>query len=106
MGGLEAVLATLPYGAGGTLVFLAVRLAVSSRKVAAAGDLRLADADKRYRDEVADHERTQAALDEERQRRRKAEDDLGHMVAEIRVLKEHVQRLERQVAVLTEQIHG
>lgn len=91
---LETLPAAAPYGAAGALVFLALRFAFSARKVAADGDVR-------YKAEVADHERTQTVLDEERTRRRMVEDELGKMAAAVRRLEEKVAGLERQVAAFT-----
>jgi septal ring factor EnvC (AmiA/AmiB activator) len=90
---LEILPAAAPYGAAGALVFLALRFAWSARKVSA-------EADARYRAEVADHERTQAALDAERAVRRRLEDELGKMASAMRRLEEKVAELQRQVAAL------
>ena len=88
---LDTLPAAAPYGAATALVFLALRFAFSARKVSAESDVR-------YRAEVADHERTQAALDDEREKRRRVEDELGKMAAAVRRLEEKVAGLERQVA--------
>lgn len=91
---LESLPAAAPYGAATALVFLALRFAFSARKVAA-------DADARYKAEVVDHTRTEAALDDEREKRRRVEDELGKMSAAVRRLEEKVAGLERQVAAFT-----
>ncbi len=91
---VEWLPAVAPYGAAGSLVFLALRFAFSARKVAS-------DVDARYRAEVVDHDRTQRALDDERARRRKVEDELGKMSAAVQRLEEKVAGLEMQVAKLT-----
>jgi len=94
MDGLQEILpAAAPYTAAAALVLLALRLAFSARRVSA-------ESDARYRAEVADHERTQAALDDERRKRRSLEDELGKMAAAFRRLEEKVADLERQVAAL------
>lgn len=43
-------------------------------------------ADSRYHDEVKDHERTQQTLDDERDKRRKAEDEASKLTAKLRRL--------------------
>jgi hypothetical protein len=91
MDGWDSILTSLP-GVGGYGAFAAV-VVVSIRM--------LIKADSRYHAEVADHERTQTALDDERDRRRKAEDDLGAMALEVRDLRDQVFTLQRQVAALT-----
>jgi polyhydroxyalkanoate synthesis regulator phasin len=91
---LETLPAAAPYGAAGALVFLALRFAFSARKVAS-------DVDTRYRAEVADHERTQKVLDDERALRRQLQDEMGNMAAAMRRLEEKVAGLEQQVAKLT-----
>jgi tRNA threonylcarbamoyladenosine modification (KEOPS) complex Cgi121 subunit len=58
-------------------------------------------ADSRYRAEVADHEATQKALDEERRARRKAEDQHGEVLREVAGLRDQIRRLEHQVAALS-----
>jgi septal ring factor EnvC (AmiA/AmiB activator) len=57
-------------------------------------------ADARYKAEVADHEVTQKALDEERASRRKVEDNLAQVLREVARLRDEIQRLERQIAAL------
>lgn len=91
---LETLPAAAPYGAATALVFLALRFAFSARRAAA-------DVDARYKAEVGDHERTNLALDAERDKRRRLEDELGKMGAAMRRLEEKVAGLELQVTKLT-----
>ena len=90
---LETLPGVAPYGAAGALVFLALRFAFSARKVAS-------DVDVRYRAEVADHERTQKTLDDERDKRRRLEDEMGKMATAMRRLEGKVADLEHEVAKL------
>lgn len=91
MDGWDSILTALPgvggYGGLGVVLVIAIRMVVK--------------ADSRYHTEVADHEATQQVLDDERNRRRKAEDDLGEVKSEVRALREQVARLEARVAELT-----
>lgn len=88
MDGLDALLANLPglgaYGGFVVLLVLAVRMAVKS--------------DGRYNAEVRDHEQTQQALDDERQRRRKVEEQLGEVRLEVQALRREVAALRAQIA--------
>lgn len=91
---MDGILTSLPslggFGAFAAVVVVAIRMLIKS--------------DSRYHQEVADHERTQRQLDEERDRRRKAEDDLGAMALEMREVKVHVHKLERRVEELTKRV--
>jgi hypothetical protein len=89
-------LETLLPGAGvfgllATIIAILIRFVLNDRKI-------LAEADARYKAEVAAHEETQRRLDDERAARRKIEDDLGR---QIRDLCDEVHDLRRQVAALT-----
>jgi hypothetical protein len=90
-GGLVALLPSFPaVGAVVIVVAVAIRMLVK--------------ADTRYHGEVRDHERTQQLLDDERARRRKAEDDLAQLAAEVHGLRAEVLALRRQVADLTRRL--
>jgi septal ring factor EnvC (AmiA/AmiB activator) len=90
--GWDSILTALPgvggYGGLGLVLVIAIRMVVKG--------------DSRYNKEVADHEATQKTLDDERSRRRKAEDDLGEVKSEVRALKGQVTKLEARVAELTQ----
>lgn len=85
-----SILTALPgvggYGGLGVVLVIALRVALSS--------------DKRHRDEVAAHEKTQQTLDQERDRRRSAEDALSEVKTEVRELRTQVARLEAQIVAL------
>ena len=86
----------LPLGSSGfavALMYVAVRMAVTSRRLAI-------ESDARYRAEVTDHGRTDLELDAERGRRRAAEDKLDEMLRTVRTLEAKVARLEARVAEL------
>lgn len=86
----------LPLGSSGfavALMYVAVRMAVTSRRLAI-------ESDARYRAEVIDHGRTEQELDAERNRRRAAEDKLDEMMRTVRNLEAKVARLEARVAEL------
>lgn len=91
MQGWDSIIAALPgvggYGALGLVLAIAIRMVVK--------------ADSRFHKEVADHEATQIALDDERSRRRKAEDDVDEVKSEVRALNDKITRLEAEVAKLT-----
>lgn len=86
-GALVALLPSFPaVGAVVVVVVVAIRMLVK--------------ADARYDAEVREHERTQQLLDEERARRRKAEDDLAQLATEVHGLKAEVVALRREVGDL------
>lgn len=88
------LLAIWPQGVIGVSVFglviLALRVAYSQRGLTEKSD-------KRYDDEVAAHKATQKLLDEERDRRRKIEDEMSDVKAEVRALRREVAALRRQL---------
>jgi predicted nucleic acid-binding Zn-ribbon protein len=94
--GWDSIFAALPgigeYGGLGVVLVIAIRMVVK--------------ADSRYHAEVRDHERTQRALDDERERRRKAEDALSEVRSGVRVreLNDEVAELNDEVAELKAQI--
>lgn len=100
-GTFDSLLTLWPQGAfaGGivALVLLAVRLAFSQRKITASADGRTERADKRHEDEVANHRATQLLLDDERDRRRRSEDEMSEVKAEVRALRREVAQLRRQL---------
>lgn len=102
-GTLPDLLAMWPQGVIGVSVFglviLALRVAYSQRAMAADADGRTEKSDKRYDDEVRVHQATQKLLDEERDRRRKIEDEMSEVKAEVRALR-------REVAALRHQLDG
>lgn len=79
----ESVLQLLPGATGYTLLgavtFLALRYAFI--------------ADRRWREEATDHQRTQDQLDDERARRRKVEDQVDELTREVKALKQEVAQL-------------
>ena len=81
--GLESVVSLLPgatgYGLLGVVTLFVLRYAFI--------------ADRRWRDELADHERTQKLYDEERDRRRKVEDQVAKLTREVEGLKQEVEKL-------------
>ena len=92
-------------GVAGALVLVIGYLLVSNRKdrvdyraAVSAADARTAAADKRYDDEVADHARTELQLDDERERRRAAEDQLARLATEVAGLRDRIKHLEEEVA--------
>lgn len=93
-----SVLATiLPLGSSGfavALMLVAVRMAITGRRLAV-------DSDARYRAEVLDHNHTELELDTERNRRRAAEDRMDELAREVRSLKAKVAVLEKRLAELT-----
>lgn len=81
--GLTEVLSLLPgatgYGLLGAVTLFVLRYAFI--------------ADKRWRDELADHEKTQQRYDEERDRRRKVEDQVAKLTREVEGLKHEMAQL-------------
>lgn len=109
MAGLETLLpASGALGTFAVIVAVLLRFLSHDRK-------QLAEADRRYADEVRAHEATQARLDEERDHRRHLEDRFAELTRELAGVKqqvahqtqriadqtEHIRRLESQVRQLT-----
>jgi hypothetical protein len=94
--GLESVLSLLP-GATGYGLLAAVTAFV----------LRYAYlSDKRWRDEVADHERTQKLYDDERVRRREVEDQVAELRREVVGLRADVAKSRTELAQLRGELSG
>jgi uncharacterized protein YlxW (UPF0749 family) len=94
--GLESVLPFLPGATGYALL-----------GVVAALSLRYAfTADKRWREEYADHLATQQRLDEERERRREAEDKVSTLGRQVEGLEHRVAELTTEVARLRGVVDG
>lgn len=90
----------LPIGATGfaiALMYVAIRMALTGRRIAN-------EADARYRAEVKDHAQTQSELDAERDRRRVVEDKMDEFARQVRDLNSKVATLEKRLAGLADSL--